>query len=478
VTELSFGLDLPAPTNWNVLARAGSSPATVAVADQLWPSVFDVGPSYQPVLNTSLVTSATLTSKAPETVVYRINPRATWSDGTPVTGADFVYNWQAQAGSPRFADAAGRPYTAATSYGYDRIGAVEASPASPDVVTVVFATPFPDWQELFSHLAPAHVARRVGFDSGFTDSAADLVSAGPYLVQSYSPGVGLRLVRNPSYDGPPAAALTLDIRFLPYQPQIEAALAGGQLSCATLNPSAAAVSYLRSAGLAVATGPGSAYLDLVFRDTGGPLRTAEARREVASSIDRGSIAAAVGLRTGGTAAVVGSRFFVPGEPGYKSGGPPPFAPTYRGPALQLVFGDDLASRVAGEILVSRLETEGIQVSARNVASVASVTAGRDWDLAIEIRTMSAFPASAILPYANDGATLSELVARASETFGSVRNAVIDQIDATAWSGVVDEPLVALPSLLACQPNVINAAPNPAPEGPAYNAGMWGIGGGP
>ena len=46
---------------------------------------------------------------------------------------------------------------------------------------------------------PAHVSERVGFDSGFTDPVADLVSGGPYLVSELQQGYSLELVRNARY---------------------------------------------------------------------------------------------------------------------------------------------------------------------------------------------------------------------------------------------------------------------------------------
>ncbi len=68
-------------------------------------------------------------------------------------------------------------------------------------VTVVFAKPFADWRILFDHMVPAHIARKVGWNTGFAtfDPAVDL-SAGPLLVASVSGGTA-HLVRNPSWWG-------------------------------------------------------------------------------------------------------------------------------------------------------------------------------------------------------------------------------------------------------------------------------------
>ena len=74
--------------------------------------------------------SATVTSSSPQTVVYKINPKAVWSDGTPITADDFIYNWQAQSGNPAYTDVGGKPYDAASTSGYNQIQSVVGSDPS------------------------------------------------------------------------------------------------------------------------------------------------------------------------------------------------------------------------------------------------------------------------------------------------------------------------------------------------------------
>lgn len=196
----SYGLG-PEPANWDIHARAAAPwyLALQQVLAQVWPSAFYTEPDGAQVLNTSLLVSATEVSPQPQTVVYQINPRAVWSDGTPVSYADFVYNWQAQSGQSRFTDVGRKPYTPADEAGYADIAKVTGNPAAPYTATVVFSSPYPDWRSLFSYLVPAHVGQAIGFSSGFTDPVADLVSAGPYLVSQLHPGYSLELVRNAGY---------------------------------------------------------------------------------------------------------------------------------------------------------------------------------------------------------------------------------------------------------------------------------------
>ena len=50
-----------------------------------------------------------------------------WSDGTPITADDFIYNWQAQSGNPAYTDVGGKPYDDASTAGYNQIASVVGS---------------------------------------------------------------------------------------------------------------------------------------------------------------------------------------------------------------------------------------------------------------------------------------------------------------------------------------------------------------
>jgi peptide/nickel transport system substrate-binding protein len=487
--EVSFAVGSPAPDNWNVLAAGGAGSTLDQVAAQLWPSAFVVGPNYLPVLNAALLTSATVTSESPQIVVYRINPSASWSDGVAITGQDFLYNWLAQAGRRSRTDINGRPFTPASTAGYSQVSSVDVAPRSPDVVTVRFTTPYPDWRSLFSYLIPAHVAERIGFDDGFRDPVADLVSAGPYVVQSYTEGRQLRLVRNPSFSGPPGSALALDFYFLPYPPQMVNALSAGQVSCADVPATPASLSPLmRDKSLSVRVTGGSTYLDLDFREGTGVLASATRRQEVVDVVDRQAITTAVVGTVLPGATPVANRFFIPGQTGYVADGPAtgpihPGPSAFHGLRLRLITGSDPYSAAAALLIGSELKAAGVGVTVEAVASVPAALAGTDWDLAIEARSLTPYPGSATHTYlagspsdvdGADSPVLDALVARADAASGPARLAVIDEIDRLAWRDAVDLPLFTVPIAVACQSSVLNVAPNPAPEGPAYNAQLWGL----
>jgi peptide/nickel transport system substrate-binding protein len=307
------------PSNWNIdSAGASASYSTLAqVLAQVWPSAFEVGAGGVATLNTSLLNSATELSTDPQTIVYQINPHAVWSDGTPITYRDFAYNWQAQSGRARFFDVGGAPFTPMERAGYDDIAAVRGNPADPYTVTVVFSSHYPAWRSLFSFLAPAHIARDIGFDAGFTDPVADLISGGPFLVSELQDGYSLELVRNARYWGNPANLASVTYYFTSGPAEVTNALSAGSLDVATVQASAAGYQQLQADGeLHVVAEAGAMYEDLDFNEAAGPFRHAVLRRAVAMSVDRAGMASTVlGPYGGLPVSPVENRVLLPDDPG-------------------------------------------------------------------------------------------------------------------------------------------------------------------
>ena len=128
-------------------------------------------------------------------MVYQINPKATWSDGVPISAQDFIYNWQAQSGNPAYKDVGGKAFLPVGTAGGDSSIKSVTSSNNGKTATAVFSSPFSDWQSLYGAgmpFAPAHIASKVGFNNGFqTFGAAVQVSGGPYMIQSYAQGQDL-----------------------------------------------------------------------------------------------------------------------------------------------------------------------------------------------------------------------------------------------------------------------------------------------
>lgn len=141
---------------------------------------------------------------APDTWVFTLRHDAKWSDGHPVTAADFVYAWQRVA-DPRTAS----PYTITVEFvknakaviaGKQPVTNLGVRAIDPYTLEVKTEAPTPFFTELTanSSLAPVDRASVTKFGANWT-RPGNLVSNGPYMLQDWRPNDRIVLVRNPHY---------------------------------------------------------------------------------------------------------------------------------------------------------------------------------------------------------------------------------------------------------------------------------------
>ncbi len=218
------------PTNFNPSTPAGANRITNEVMAEVLPQAFVTNSNKAEVAEPGFVLEAEVHSVSPFTVVYTLNPKAVWSDGTPIGVADFVYNWHQQL---QWAD---QLPDAGLVAGYRAISTITPGSGSTgnSSVVVTFKTPFPGWESLFRNLVPAHIASRYGWVAAFQGfDPSKVISGGPFEVTSFQPGRQLVLSRNPHYWATPAS---LDKIVLQVETTTEAVqgLEDGALSAAEL----------------------------------------------------------------------------------------------------------------------------------------------------------------------------------------------------------------------------------------------------
>ena len=89
------------PVNWNTLHIDGNTAETAAMLKPTLPRAFIIKPDGSTTLNTDYFTSIELTKTDPQVVTYTINPKAVWSDGTPITWEDIAAQIHALSGKDK-----------------------------------------------------------------------------------------------------------------------------------------------------------------------------------------------------------------------------------------------------------------------------------------------------------------------------------------------------------------------------------------
>ncbi|GGP93027.1 ABC transporter substrate-binding protein [Actinomadura coerulea] len=249
-----------------------------------------------------------------QTVTYRLNPRARWSDGRPIGYADFLAQAHALSGrDPR--------YEVSTVTGYRQIERVERG-ADEHEVEVTFDRTYADWRSLFSPLYPATAySSPRAFNAGWLGRLP--VTAGPFSPQRIDrTAKTLTLVRNPAWWGAPAKLDRIVYRAMDTS-AMPGAFANGEIDLMDIGLDADALQRVQGVpGAAVRRAGGPDWRNFTFNAAGPILSDARVRQAVMLGIDRHVIARSDLSGLGVPVQTLGNHFYVNTQAGYQdnSGG--------------------------------------------------------------------------------------------------------------------------------------------------------------
>lgn len=170
-----------------------------------------------------------------QTITYSINPDAVWSDGEPITSADFEYTALQVRDGKDILDKSG----------YDKIESIE----TPDDQTVVLtlSEPYASWRALFSNgygVLPSHLLEGKNRTAEMKDGYD--WSGGPWLIDSWDRGTSVTLVPNDNYWGEAPRLDKVTFQFLPDTAAAFQALKSGQVDALYPSPQLDALSQIEA----------------------------------------------------------------------------------------------------------------------------------------------------------------------------------------------------------------------------------------
>lgn len=215
-----------------------------------------------------------------QTITYEINPDAIWSDGTPITSADFAYTaLQIRDGDDIF-----------DKTGYDKIETVDAS--DPQTAVVTLSSTYPGWRSLFSvsGVLPAHLLDGQDRSAIMTDGYD--FSGGPWKIESWERGTSATLVPNENYWGEQPKLDKVTFLFLPDTTAAFQALKSGQVDVLYPSPQLDAISQIDAGlpGINSQVDSRSGALEAIWMNNEAfPFDSTAVRQAVAFSLDRDAI---------------------------------------------------------------------------------------------------------------------------------------------------------------------------------------------
>lgn len=269
----------PGCMDW-ISTCAGSSWGVWTIETNTMPRAYDYtsNDEYKPSI---LLTGQASVQTSPfQVVTYRLNPRAVWSDGQPITSADFQYTWDQIAHGQDIQDQAG----------YDDILSVDDS--DPEIAVVTFSQPYADWRELFGGpfgLLPSHILE--GQDRDALMKGGYTWSGGPWELApgGWVQGQSITLVPNPDYWGkrPDLSSVTFQIFSSPAA-ELQA-YSEGQVLAVYPTAETSSAGYRDVPGTLFSLVGGLDYDALWFNTAQQPFTSAAVRQAVAYSLNRAAI---------------------------------------------------------------------------------------------------------------------------------------------------------------------------------------------
>ncbi|WP_395310545.1 ABC transporter family substrate-binding protein [Mycobacterium sp. AMU20-3851] len=476
------------PPNFNYLHVDGNLGELGRMLRATLPRAFVIKPDGTMTVNSDYFTSVELTSTDPQIVTYTINPKAVWSDGSPVTWEDMAAQINATSGKDKrflFASPNGSERVASVTKGVDDRQAV-----------ITFDKHYADWRGMFagnSMLAPKAVTSDPeAFNKGFLNGPS--VSAGPFQITTVDRAAQrIILTRNPKWWGTPPLLESITYTVLDDAAVIPA-LQNNALDAAAPTTLDELEIARRTPGVTIRRAPAPNWSHFTFNGAPGSLLADPALRiAIAKGLDRQTIASVSqrGLTDNPTA--LNNHIFLAGQEGYQNNGidfDPDAAAreldalgwTLNGQfrakdgrqlKLRQVFYDGASTRTVAQIAQNQLAQIGVNlelVPAPGGALFPDYITVGNFDIAQFAFGGDAFPLGSLTQiYASGGESnfgkigSPEIDAKIEETLAELDQAktreLANELDKMIWAAGHSLTLIQAPGNMAVRNTLANYGPS-------------------
>jgi peptide/nickel transport system substrate-binding protein len=336
--RLIYGEGSDFPENFFPLISAGNVTSNANITGRVLDGAFRLAPDVSFQQDPDQVTDATSTMVNGQQVVeLKLNPKAVWADGVPITADDYVFTFNdTKSADPK----AGGCASLLGTTGADQVEKVEAVSPTDFKMTFKKGQPFADWKGFFSGgSGSAPLLAKHVMDKGSPTANCDAITKGwpikdgiplgntngPWIVQPQNVNVGSKtvtLVPNPKYWGAQPKLAQIVYANIGSDPDTNVkALQNGEINMIYPQPQLDLVSNLQKLSNVTTTinfGPSFEHVDFNTRDP--LLAKKEVREAIAYAIDRPALVAGTVGKFSDKASVLGNRLLVGTQKGYEDHG--------------------------------------------------------------------------------------------------------------------------------------------------------------
>jgi peptide/nickel transport system substrate-binding protein len=300
------------PENYNALNIDGNTGDMYALLKPTMPRSFIIAKDGSATVNHDYFTSVELTGTNPQVVTYTINPKAVWSDGSPITWEDIASQFNATNGK-------NKDFKIAGTNGMDRVGSVTRGVDDRQAI-MTFAQNYADWKGIIAGngmLFPKSVTSNAdAFNKGFIDRPPP--SAGPFIISGIDvTAQRITLTRNPRWWGTVPRLDSINYLVLDDAARLPALQSNAIDATGVITLDELTIAR-RTAGISIRRAPALSWSHYTFNGAPGSILEDPAlRRAIAKGIDRQTIANVTQRGITDNPAPLNNHIYVAGQQGYE-----------------------------------------------------------------------------------------------------------------------------------------------------------------
>lgn len=312
---LSLPLD-ETPANWNLYNLDAGTVDDNTVSSLFLPGFVVVTEDGGWKPDPNFASSVELTSEDPQVVEVKINPKAVWSDGTPMGVQDFQGMFTALNGS-------NEAYAPTTNNVWSDIASVEAGENDQDVL-ITFANKNADWPSILSGIYPRWLTAspesfNTAWVSGpFASDGTTYVSGNAFVVSKFdATGKTITFEPNPKWWGDAPKLDTITFKATD-RSTVGQSFANKEFDAIPINSSVDTLESAKARSDAkILASKGVTYSHVTLNGTAGVFQDVKVRQAFAKSLDRKIMAQAVIEPLGVEPEVLNNLIFLNGQNGYE-----------------------------------------------------------------------------------------------------------------------------------------------------------------
>lgn len=300
------------PANWNTLSNDGNDGEIADILRPTMPRSFEIDAAGKLTLDTDYFTGAELTSTNPMRVTYTFNPKAVWSDGSPITWEDIAAQANALSGRDK-------RFLIAITNGFEFVEKVERGVDDRQAI-LHFSTPFADWRGQFAGNASLYPKSVTSTPEAFNTSLADAMglTSGPFMITGTDRAQGrITLGRDPRWWGDKPVLDTITYSVLDHSAWVQA-LQNNELDLVRLATVDEVKTVRGTEGLVVRRAPGNRWRHITFNGAPGSILADQGVRvAISKAVDRQGIVTALQNGLVENPKPLNNHVFLQGQEGYR-----------------------------------------------------------------------------------------------------------------------------------------------------------------